>query len=232
MRPLFLLLFALCATAASAAEDDRILDRIDHMVFAVTDLDDGIEQLESATGVRAEFGGSHPGQGTHNALLSLGPRVYLEILAPDPKQSDPRSMQSLGLSEQRSSRLITWAVRAPNMDKLVQQAAERGTKLQIPSSGTRKRSDDQLLSWRSTELADDRRGDGLAPFFIDWGTTEHPAATSPKGVRLVALRIQHPSPESVQSLFDSLDVPLIIQRGPDVALIAVLDSPRGRVELR
>ena len=74
--------------------------------------------------------------------------------------------------------------------------------------------------------------DRLAARIDHWGTTEHPAVTSPKGVRLIALRVQHPSPESVQSLFGSLNVPLTVQRGPEAALIAVLDSPRGRVELR
>jgi hypothetical protein len=28
------------------------------------------------------------GRGTHNALVSLGPTTYLELLAPDPQQQD------------------------------------------------------------------------------------------------------------------------------------------------
>ena len=75
-------------------------------MFAAPDLDAGIEYVHELTGLRAEYGGIHPGFGTHNALLSLGARSYLEIIAPDPGQD---SAIWLGIGDLESPRIVTWA---------------------------------------------------------------------------------------------------------------------------
>jgi hypothetical protein len=74
--------------------------------------------------------------------------------------------------------------------------------------------------------------DGLVPFFIDWGRSPHPAQTAAPGASLVALRAEHPDAQSVQRLLLALGLDLPVQSGPRPALVATIDSPRGRVELR
>ncbi len=61
-------------------------NNIDHIVWACPDLDSGIEDFAAITGVRAQAGGKHADLGTHNALMHLGDRCYVEIGAPDPDQ--------------------------------------------------------------------------------------------------------------------------------------------------
>ncbi len=42
----------------------------------------------------------------------------------------------------------------------------------------------------------------------------------------------HPQPELVQSLLRALEVDLAVARSPTAALVAILQTPKGRVELR
>src|SRR5437660_2601793 len=86
---------------------------LDHILLGVSDLDRGIAWLEERSGVRAVFGGVHPGRGTRNALLSLGPRRYLEIIAPDTQQAGSaasREPWAARLNAMQEPRLIDWAV--------------------------------------------------------------------------------------------------------------------------
>merc|ERR1711907_340855 len=85
--------------------------RCDHLVFAVRNLNIGIQRFRELTGVEPVIGGIHEGLGTHNALFSLGDRCYFEIIARDPNQlSPPRIWMGMEQEPPEEGRLITWAV--------------------------------------------------------------------------------------------------------------------------
>jgi hypothetical protein len=74
--------------------------------------------------------------------------------------------------------------------------------------------------------------DRIVPYFIDWGTSPHPALTAAKGASLLGLRAEHPDAPRVRIMLDRLGLDLPLQRGAAPALIATISSPKGRVELR
>ena len=208
-----------------------VLEQVDHLVYSAPDLQRGIAQVEARLGVRATPGGQHPGRGTRNALIALGPATYLEIIGPDPEQPAPQAPRVFRIDELHAPQLVTWAAKANDLEQLVRKAERQGITLGEVSAGSRERPDGVRLAWRYTNprtvLAD-----GLVPFFIDWGQTPHPAQGAAAGITLVDLRAEHPEPEQAQALLARLGLALPVTSGPGPALIATIDGPRGPVELR
>src|SRR5690349_1247131 len=91
------------------------LARVDHLVYAVPDVDAAVAALAERLGVRASPGGAHPGRGTRNALLALGDRAYLEIVGPDASQPAPARPRWLGVDDARVPRLTAWAAASPDV---------------------------------------------------------------------------------------------------------------------
>ena len=207
------------------------VSRVDHLVYATPDLKLGVDTLQKLLGIPATPGGRHPGRGTRNALIALGPSTYLEIIGPDPEQPNPADPRSFGIDDRKVPRLATWAAKGQDLDRLVADAARRGVNLGPVGSGSRTRPDGVLLSWKLTSPST-VLGDGLVPFFIDWGTTPHPAQTAAAGATLVGLKAEHPDAQRIERLLRQLDLDLAVTAAPAPALIATVDSPNGRVELR
>ena len=220
---------AIGGTAAGKSGD--VLAQVDHLVYATPDVNAGIDTLERLLGVRATVGGQHPGLGTRNALIALGPSSYIEIIGPDPDQPAPKGPRRFGIDDLKAPTLLTWVAKGSQLERLAADAKLHGVNLGEVQSGSRKRPDGVVLSWRYTDprvVVANR----IVPYFIDWGTSPHPAITAAKGASLLGLRAEHPDVRRVQSMLDRLGLDLPLQRGPAPALIATISGPKGRVELR
>ena len=198
---------------ATAAPSLPVIDtpvRIDHVVLGVADLDRGIAEMLRRTGVRAVPGGSHPGRGTHNALMSLGPGLYLEIIAPDPAQKiEPQGFNMLASLERLTP--IGWAVATDDAPSLRADLAELGLKLGPLRPGSRALPAGGTLNWVSFGLPG---APELAPFFIAWGQgARHPSATAPGGCKLKALALSSPDAARLATLVDRLGLGVPVSRG-------------------
>jgi hypothetical protein len=134
-----------------AVTSPAILPRVDHLVYATGDLERGIAEIEALLGIRAMPGGRHAAWGTCNALVGLGPRCYLEILAPDPDHSTGPAGRLFGLETLGASRLLTWVANGTGLEKLRDSAAGEGVELGDVLSGERQRPDGGVVRWTLTD---------------------------------------------------------------------------------
>jgi len=213
------------------APDATVVSRVDHLVFATPDLETTASDLEARLGVPATPGGRHPGRGTSNVLFALGPRSYLEVIGPDPGQPAPATPRWFGIDALTGPRLVTWAASTAGLDELVAGAARRGVRLGAVVDRSRVRPDGKWLRWRLTDPGT-VIADGVVPFFIDWGNDPHPAGTLPPGLTFAGLTAEHPDAPAVRRILAVLGLALVVVDGPQPALIAKLEGPRGRIELR
>ncbi|HET9369676.1 MAG TPA: VOC family protein [Vicinamibacterales bacterium] len=204
---------------------------LDHLVYATPNLALTVADLEARLGVRAAPGGRHPGRGTRNALIALSEIAYLEIIGPDPGQTDCRSPRWFGIDALETPRVVAWAAKAADIEAVAARASAGGVALGPVGDGSRQREDGTWLRWRYTDPAT-VVGDGLVPFLIEWGASAHPAASAPRGVTLASFRADHVDPDRIRPMLAALDLSVMVERGPEPALIATLDTPRGRIELR
>jgi hypothetical protein len=225
---------AILAWSATASGQERprdVLAEVDHLVYATPDLDTGIRTIESLLGVRATPGGQHPGLGTRNALVALGPNTYLEIIGPDPDQPKLSQPLRFGIDALKEPRLVGWVAKGTGLEALVRKARDAGVGLGDVTAGSRKRPDGVVLAWRYTDpgvVIENR----LIPYFIDWGTSPHPAASAARGARLMGLRAEHPDAARVGKMLMQIGLQLPVQSGPRAILIATIDGPKGPVTMR
>ena len=205
---------------------------LDHILLGAADLDHGIAWMEERSGVRAIFGGVHPGRGTRNALLSLGPGRYLEIIAPDPQQTSATSGNDMvnRLRTIQEPRLIGWAAHTDDVASLVQKAAAAGIAIENPRDGSRVRPDGKTLQWRSFALKKDF--DGVLPFFIEWNRNSiHPSQDAPSGCTLQHFLIECPAMEDVRSVAGKLGLEVEVKPAQTPFLRARIIGKRGAFEI-
>jgi len=192
---------------------------LDHVLLGCNDLDRAIDFVEKKAGVRPVFGGVHPGRGTRNALLSLGEKHYLEIIALDPQQ--PGVPDHHGLLKLTEPRLVGWAAHPGDLDQFAARLRNANIAFDGPNPGSRKRPDGRLLQWKTLNLKDDYSG--LLPFFIEWSAeTSHPSVDAPRGCHLARFQLLTPDPEKLKSEAATLQLDVEIQKSEKPQLRATI----------
>ena len=158
--------------------------RLDHVVYAVPDLDEAAVRFRKEFGLDSTEGGRHERWGTANRIVPLGDQ-YLELVAAVDEPVAAETAFGGGVLE-RAAVGGGWFTMAAVADDLDAVASRLGIEV---NSGSRTRPDGQTVRWRMTGLDDPRR-EAWMPFFLIWDVPDelHPGrARAGHGVRATGL---------------------------------------------
>lgn len=201
---------------------------LDHFMWAASDLDAGVAAFERLSGVRAGIGGVHPGRGTRNALASLGPEVYLEIIAPDPAQKLEGTPGAL-LRDIAVPRINALVAASRDLESVQKAYASGGIASDILDGG-RNTPSGSFIRWRILIPRPNELG-AFTPLFIDWLDSVHPGKTSTPGCILTGFTAGHPDTDKLGGLWRALGLDIALMRTDRPCFLADLRSPTGPLRL-
>jgi len=203
---------------------------LDHITIGCLDLAQGVAYAESVLGVPLARGGQHPLMGTHNHLLRLGDRLFLEVIAPDPSAGTLSRSRWFGLDDPAmkarlavAPRLITWVVRTASIDDaLATIEGAAGPAIRVTRGG---------LSWRIGVAGDGSMPfDGAFPTVIEWPEGVHPAEHLPDaGCSLRHFLVSHPDGERISAFLapNLRDNRVAIRTASGTGFAADIETPHG-----
>lgn len=206
--------------------------RIDHVVYAVRDLDAAAERLRREHGLVSVAGGVHPRWGTGNRLIPLG-LDYVELLGVvDPAVAETtvlgRALAELTVDGDR------WFAICLADDDIEMTGARLGLRVE---QGSRTRPDGVTVAWRGAGIDDPRRTPDL-PFFIAWDVQAeiHPGVDPPihpSGAHGVTWVEVAGDPEVFRDWTDGAELPVrFVSSGPAGVRAVALATPTGEQLLR
>lgn len=207
----------------------KMVIALDHILWAVPDLDAGSALYEKITGVTPIVGGSHPGFGTRNALSGLSPTTYVEVIAPDPAQ-DLAGTMGEGIAALPHPKMLTFALACDDLGAVATSAKAAGITVEDPIAMSRTTPQGVRLDWSIMRIAD-ARWPGRLPFFIDWQGSPHPAGTTPGGATLESFVALDPDPAALAAVYDAIGCPIPVQAGASTGFVGTFATPKGTVVL-
>ncbi len=203
---------------------------IDHLVIGAASLEAGAAFLERHLGCRPVAGGAHPGVGTHNMLLGLGPDQYIEIIAPDPAQAPPAHPRPFDLDDaavklalEAEPHLIAYVAATPALEAVVSRlGASHAGEIRAMRRGD--------LAWRMAFPPQRQDMGNLIPPLIQWDGPKAASRIADSGWRLAGLEAEHPDMDALRTALGArglLDA-IRLRQSPKARLVAQLRHQDGR----
>jgi hypothetical protein len=205
---------------------------LDHIVVICAELELGIAWFRELSGVTPVYGGAHATGRTHNALVGLGGRRYLEILAPLAAPSAEDDDWTRLAHATPVPRVLTYCERP---DRPLAELAAFGKLHGWPNSDVvsngRTTPDGVRLRWQWLSPRVDEFGYAF-PFFIDWLDSVHPSDSlrgraAGDAITLHRFAVGHPSPERLASVLAEVSAVEETFTSGRVSFALELKTPKG-----
>jgi hypothetical protein len=202
---------------------------IDHLLFAVDDLQAAARDIEARHGLSSIAGGRHPGWGTANRIVPLGD-AYLELVT---VVDQAEAMQSpfgswVASAAGTLAGPFAWAVRTHRLDDVAHRLG-----LTV-AGGSRVDRSGRSLRWRLAGIERAAHEPSL-PFFIEWqagsrlpGSAQRADSLGP--LAIVSLRLSG-DPHRLTAWLGLHAMPITVRPGPAAVTGITLAGSVGEIVL-
>lgn len=189
----------------------------DHLAITCHKLSAGVEYIRRVFGVDIPLGGQHDFMGTHNAVMSVGDGIYLEVIAIDPSLTVPPYPRWFGLGNPRFEDqmkdqpiLMHYVLRTPDMAaSLAGLSPELEQKIGPVNQGQRGN-----LTWQITINPTGLPPEGgCLPALIEWTGTPPQYGMAQPGPLFERLHLCHPNRNQLLQELEDIGASNLIQNG-------------------
>jgi hypothetical protein len=207
---------------------------MDHVIYAVDDLDEAGASLFDREGLASVPGGRHEGWGTANRIVPLGRETYLELIAVvDVEEAESSAFgRAVRRALTEDHPLVGWVLATDDIE-----AVARRLDLEVEQK-SRETTGGETLRWRLAGL-DRAMENGELPFFVQWDVPpeRHPGAAEvrheadPGGIAWVEVCADEPDDVREWLGDDGKDLPVRITDGHPALAAAAIDAGGGEIVL-
>ncbi len=206
--------------------------KIDHIVYAVLDLDQAMSDIESHLGIRPVFGGYHKTQGTKNALLDLDDGCYLEILAIDHDNINIKTSRWMGIDLILEPRITRWALKSDHIESDSEILKSHNKEMGTIYQGSRKTTTGETLAWKMI-LPLSSPDIELIPFMVDWSESAfHPTEKLQEGCSLKEISLAGSAADKSNQVFNELSISNNISNTINTTISITIEGPNGLIILK
>jgi len=211
---------------ARSGPTGRVLNRsngfgLDHVAFGCRDVEQGARWFEERLGARADV---HLAENSwyRSASIPVGPDAAVEILAPDRNHSGFHPLKAIlrGLAEPVP---LFWYVATDDLGALEARIEHVGEALHRRERVDPK--DESLPAYERAQIG--KKFISQVPQAIVW--TRRIEKHNPI-CRVEGFELQHPAPDDINRLLESIEAPMRVAKGPSRFRIT-FESPNGTVPI-